>query len=420
VDATVCACATAAGGHSALLRLSGPRAVAVARAAGLPLADPWLISSAEWALAGGRCPCRVLLAPAPRSFTGCDLVEVTLPGSRDLVELALAALVAAGAEPAAPGAFTRQALANGRLGLDQAEAILALTNAGDAAAAARALACLRGELGRELGDVRERLLHLRALVEAGLDFIDEDDVRAYEPMTMKREIAALRAAIGRWISAATASEGPPLVCLAGPPNAGKSALFARLTGHPALVSAVPGTTRDALEETIELGGRAVRLADTAGWLGEEAHALDAAAIAAGRRLADAAALILACSAPDAPLPTNHGIAADRALVVATKSDLGAADPRAAVSVSVRSGDGLARLGRLVAERLSSAAAGEPRQQRLLARCDGLLAPLELALPADELLAEDLRRAADLLGELIGATTADDVLTTIFSRFCIGK
>jgi tRNA modification GTPase len=377
----------------------------------------------------------VLFAPAGRSFTGCDLVEVTLPGSRDLVGLALDALVAAGAEPATPGAFTRQALAHGRLTLDQAEAILALSQASTANATTQALERLRGVLADELGAVRERLLQLRAQVEAGLDFIEEADVRVFDPAALIRELAELRAIIGRWRVAADAVEAHPRVCLAGPANAGKSALFNRLIGGgspPALVSPVAGTTRDWLDGEWNIGGRVVRLVDTAGGQqgargegrgarGENSTSIDEAAIAASRQTLTGAALVLVCSAPDARLADgDYGFDPTKSLVIATKSDLGPPDPRAVLAVSAVTGEGLEQLAGLVAARLGGVGGGEPRQQRLLAETDAILGRLAGDLPADELLADDLRRAADLLGELIGVTTPDEVLDAIFSRFCIGK
>jgi tRNA modification GTPase len=148
--------------------------------------------------------------------------------------------------------------------------------------------------------------------------------------------------------------------------------------------------------------------------------LDVLAITSGRSTLDGAALVLACSAPDAPLPADHGLPPERTLVIATKADLGIHDARAELGVSTETGEGLDRLAGLVAERLGDVASGEPRQQRLLAACDGIMVALVARLPPDELLADDLRRSADLLGELIGATTPDDVLDAIFSRFCIGK
>jgi tRNA modification GTPase len=431
--ATICACATAIGGDSAVIRLAGPAAFAIAHAAALPLPPPWTVAPLYWPLAGGACPCRVLALHGPRTSTGGDLIEITLPGSPAVVALALDALLAAGAAPAPPGGFTRQALAHGRLTLDQAEAVLAMSLAGAAASARAALARLRPALAQDVAEVRARLIALRALVEAGLDFLDEEDVRAYDPAALRGECAALAARLGRWRSAALAAEGVPLVCLAGPANAGKSALFTALGGGPALVSAVPGTTRDALEAEVVLGGRQVRLVDTAGWLDAAMTAddparaaLDRSAIQAGADLAGQAALVLLCSAPDAPLPPTlsatlpANLPAARTLVVATKADLAPGDTRAALAVSAHAGAGLDALGAAVAARLAATGDGEPRQQRLLAATQDTLTTLAAALPADVLLAEDLRAAADRLGDLIGATTADDVLDAIFARFCIGK
>jgi tRNA modification GTPase len=420
MPATVCACATACGGEAALVRLSGPAAVAIALASGLELGEPWHPRAQEWRLGPGSCPCVAALAPRGRSYTGEDLVEILLPGSADLVALALARLESSGANAAEPGAFTRQALANGRLRLDQAEAVLSLTAARDAAQAARALARLRGELGEDLGRMREALIGLRARIEAGLDFAEEEGVVAVPPAELSRVLGAMRERLGRWLSASRGTEGAPSVVLCGPANAGKSALFRVLTGAPALVSEVAGTTRDCLEEAVVIAGRQVRLIDTAGWM-EPRDELERAAQLAAERAMASADLVLACSAPDAPLPDDAPLPPGRALVVATKADLGAeADPRAAVSASAISEPGTAALLALIAERLGALGQAEPRQGRLLARCDQALARLESHAGADELVAEDLRAVADGLGELIGATTSEEVLAAIFSRFCIGK
>lgn len=420
---TICACATALPAHTAVLRLSGPTASAVAVAAGLELPSAWGVSHQEWDLGPGPCPCRVLFAPAGRSYSGFDLVEVFLPGSPDLVELALERLRAAGAEAAGPGAFTRQAVATGRMTLDRAAAVLALSQAGDAAAARRAVTELRGGLGAALEPVRQRLLQLRALVEAGLDFIDEEDVRAYDPQALVAELGELRATIAAWHRAADELVGEPLVCLAGPANAGKSALFAALTGEQALVSEQAGTTRDWLQGSWDCGGRRLRLVDTAGWLDARLSDEDDAAVAAGRERLAAADLILLCAAPDAPLAADAEAVpalADRAVVVATKADLGAPDPRSVVAVSVHSGLGLEQLAGLVASRLAAAAGSDPRQARLLDEAITILDRLVAGLPEDLLLAEELAACCTALGELLGATTSDEVLGAIFSRFCIGK
>jgi tRNA modification GTPase len=417
-ETTVCACATATGGMIAIIRLSGPRAFSIAEHAGLPTSAPWRIQHAEWLLPAGDCPISLLTARGPKSFTGFDSVEITLPGSADLVALALEQLIAHGAEMAAPGAFARQALSNGRLSLDRAQAILAITHASSAAAAEAAIARLRTSLSSELTAMRERIIYLRALVEAGLDFVEEDDVRAYEPRAMQQQLFSMHEQLQRWLTVADTDQGIPVVCLVGPANAGKSALFNRLTHGQALVSPIAGTTRDWLDGTWIINDRSVRLIDTAGWL-DHASGLDAAGVHAGQQLIHAASVVLACSAPDAAIHDER-LLPPTAIRIATKSDLGGRDQAAHLHLSAQTGDGIAALTALVDERLQHISSGDPRQQRLLNSADTVLKRLGQQLPGDELLADDLRNIADYLGDLLGITTPDDVLNAIFSKFCIGK
>lgn len=447
---TIVACASATGGTVALLRLSGPRAFQISAAAG--------IHDTTWVIGAGSCPVRVLARRGPATATGEDLVEILVPGSADLCELAMGSLITAGAKAAGPGAFTRQALAAGRLSLDQAEGVLAVAQAPDAIAAAAALTRLRGALAQALEPVRLRLLALRAEIEAGLDFLDEHDVRPADQHATRQEIAALEQHLRRWLVVADGLGGNPVVCLVGAPNAGKSALFSALTGESALISPLAGTTRDTLHGTLlhlaEQPGpqRTVRVIDTAGWLSVaagvdaagvdaagvdaasvDAAGLDEAAVTAGAQEAASATLIVACAAPDAPLPDPLPASKNphqQRIVIATKCDLGVApDPRAVLAVSATTGVGLAALTALLHRLLAPVATAEPRQQRLLkraadalARGGQLLSDSSLTEPAetDVLLADDLRRAAEDLGELLGPTTPDAVLDAIFQRFCIGK
>jgi tRNA modification GTPase len=417
-EPTIAACATAGGSISALIRLSGPQATIIATQAGLLLGSPWHLHLGIWSLAGGHCPYRLLLARGPKSFTGYDTIEIIIPGSADLIDRCLNTLIAAGAEMAGPGAFTRQALSNGRLTLDRAEAILAITHAPSAIAATQAVARLRAKLSEELTAVRDRLLYARALTEAGLDFIEEADVRAYDPDTMRRELFDVHQIISRWLTVADSDGGEPFVCLVGPANAGKSALFNVLTGGQALVSPIAGTTRDWLDGTWIINDRPVRVIDTAGWM-NNAAGLDAAGIAAGQHIVNAAAIVFACSAPDARLSDTHKLPANT-VILATKSDLGDVDERATLQVSATSGYGLDKLAEQVAHALAAVGTDDPRQQRLLRAADAIVTRLADRLPGDELLAEDLRQTAEYLGDLLGITTPDDILHAIFGRFCIGK
>ena len=420
-EPTICACASASGGSAVLLRLSGPRAFAIAATAGVELR--------EWRLTGGPCPVRTLARRGPHTATGHDLIEIIVPGAADLIALGLSALHQAGAEPAAPGAFTRQAVATGRLSLDRAEAVLALAQASDAQAAAAALARLQGALAADLEPLKALLLRVRALVESGLDFVDEHDVRPWDQHAVIRDLIHIRDHVSRWLMTADGIEDIPVICLVGAANAGKSALFAALTGEPALVSPVPGTTRDHLDARFDLLGREVRLVDTAGWLSAALETIDHRAIADGKNIAASADLVVACAAPDAPLPLNLlamiTIPPTRLVIIATKADVQApTDPRAVLAVSVMDGQGMAALRGLLSRRLSPHAAGSARQQGLLR---GAIAHLDAAImqagrhdDQDALLADDLRRGSQLLDELVGITTDDDVLNAIFAAFCIGK
>lgn len=419
-DQPIVALATAPGGTVALVRLAGIGAWDCARTAGLPLPLAWRPQMCAWPLGGGTLPCRVLACPAGRSFTGTELVEILLPGAPDLVALALAALHAAGAVSAQPGAFTRLALTHGRLSLSAATALLALSRAGDALAAQRALAQLRAGVETELAPCRERLLQLRARLEAGLDFADEDDVEAVPVDELAAELADVRALLQRWRRAVHGDVQRPLVCLVGPANAGKSALFNVLCGGRALVSSEAGTTRDWLEGDWVLRGRHLRLLDSPGWL-DTAAGCDAEALAAVRSRIAAASLVLACSAPDAPLPAllPAWLQGLPVLVIGCKADLGGGDPRAKVLLSALTGSGLTHLAELVAQELAETADGDAGQQALLAEGTALIDGL-IGRNGDEILAEGLRQLDEVLSDLLGRTTSEEILDALFARFCIGK
>lgn len=418
VFGTIVACATMRGGETALLRLSGPRTRAVLDRAGLPAPPPWRAEPRAWRLGAGSTPCLVLFYPAGRSYTGEDSAEIALPGAADLTALACARLVAAGAEQAEPGAFTRRAVASGRMSALAAEALHALVGAPDARAAEQARGSLITALADALPQLRARLLELRAQIEAGLDF-PEEGISTAEEAAVRAAILELRALLARWRAPLQAQGEEPSVVLVGAPNAGKSALFVALTGAPALVSAVAGTTRDPLEGWCVIAGRRIRVVDTAGLL-ERPATIDAQAMRLGQRWAEHAGLILACAAPDAPLPASLQVD-ERTLVVATKADLGPV-PRAdvAVAVSTVAAPGIDALRRLLAQRLAGIAGTTPVLAARVAQAEAILARLQLALPAPELLAEDLRQLEQVVAVLTGAVADEELLTAIFSRFCIGK
>jgi tRNA modification GTPase len=412
----------------------------VAQDLGLPVPAARQVAQVLWRPAAATAvavPMVVLSYPAAFSPSGEDLLELLVPGNEWLVGAVLQACQAAGAQPAPPGGFTRQALASGRMTLDQAEAVLQVAQAADARAAAAAVGRLRGALAEQLQPLRQELLRLRMLVEAGLDFMEEDDVQAYDPAALRqtlREVATITAGMQR---AATSLGRAPVVALVGPANAGKSSLFQALTGAPALISPVAGTTRDWLRAPLPDGPQGAELVDTAGWLqgaslaslrDQRAAQVDAEAVERGRDQLQGAQLIVVCAAPDVAMPAGWREALPAevpAFVVATKCDLEdtaqhqSLTEEAVLAVSAVTGAGMPALQQYLLRHLGGG--GDERQQELLRRAEAAAQQLAaLAMYTDDLLAEDLRLLTDLLGDLLGATTPDDVLDAIFAGFCIGK
>jgi tRNA modification GTPase len=377
-----------------------------------------------------------LLYRAPRSPTGEDVAELICHGSPAIVEGLLAAARAAGARPARAGEFTRRALANGKLDLAEAEGIARLSSAETRDEARRSLSLVKGALSRRLGEAREKLLDLLAALEASLDFAD--DVAETDPEATARELARVRAELAALAASAERAqpETAPRVVIAGRPNAGKSTLFNALLGTDrAIVTARPGTTRDAVSERVSLagpGGRLVTLVDTAG-VRETEDDVERIGVDVAKRAAAGADLVLWLV--DGPDPRDHGGDSPAgALVVRTKIDLvpppgaRAAPPGFDAEVSAVTGAGLDELARLLAARLG-VAAGADGLLVLARHGDALLragAALELAEEAtrrragDELVAAEVRRALSSLGEITGETATQELLERIFSSFCIGK
>ena len=367
----------------------------------------------------------VLWLPGPASYTGEDSAELHLHGGRAVVAAVADALAAAGARPAEPGEFTRRAFLNGKLDLVAAEAVADLVAAETEAQRRQALRQLEGALGDLYRSWSARLLALMAGEEALIDFPDED-----LPPALAAAAAAERAALAADIAAhlADSHRGERLreglvFAVTGPPNVGKSSLVNALAGRDvAIVSALPGTTRDALETRLILGGVPVTLVDTAG-LRETADPIEAEGVRRARAHAAAADLVLALSEAGSPAPAReHGSVP--VLAIATKTDLGGAVPPGALGVSAATGAGLAALrARLAAaaERLTQAAGPAPlTRTRHRAALTDALAALERVAPLPELRAEDLRQAVRALGRITGAVAVEDVLDRIFSAFCIGK
>ncbi len=374
--------------------------------------------------------------PAPASYTGEDLVEFSCHGGLVVPTRLIAALQAAGARPAHPGEFTRRAVLNGKMDLVRAEAVGDLVDATAPVQARAALYQLDGGLSRRLAALREELVDLQALLSYDVDFPEEDD-GPVQPQRIISAMAGVAARIDRLLETAPAAERlreGALVVLAGRPNVGKSSLFNALLGTDrALVTEVPGTTRDAIEAHTAFLGWPIRLVDTAG-LWEAENVVDRLGVAVSRRYVDAADLLLLCVEAGREVEEDEEqFLAPRVLLTRTKCDLShGAD--AGVLVSSITGEGLDELrrsiaGRVFADQLQLAdlepALTRARHRTALARAQTALRAAQPHLAprphGDAVLAaHHVREATLALDELLGAVDIEEVMDQVFSRFCVGK
>ena len=389
---------------------------------------------------------------APASYTGEDVAEFQLHGGAKVLGAVLSAALAAGARLATPGEFTLRAFLNGKLDLSQAEAVADLIAAKTPRASRLAASQLTGGLGRAVGEIEQELTAIYGAVVVGVDFPDDAD--AAQPEETRQALLGL---IDR-IRGLLAGAGLSRVCregvraaLVGQVNAGKSSLLnALLNAERAIVTDLPGTTRDVLEETLDLDGVPLLLADTAGLREEErADAAEKQGMARSRQQADAAQLVLAvidggrgCGEEDLRLLEQAG---SRALALVNKCDLLSEAEIAAlrrklalylpeediVTLSAKSGAGLADLRQALRRRVLAGIDGEAdsplvanaRQEQALRRAAGLMQQCADALAAGEevdVAAVDLDEALTALGEISGRTASEQVLDHIFSHFCLGK
>ena len=449
-DDTIAAVATAVApgqGSVAIVRLSGPQAEAIGRLLFVaPGHQPWeshrvLYGHVVDPGTGERVDeALLLLMQAPRSFTREDVVELHCHGGLICVQRVLELVLAAGARRAEPGEFSQRAFLNGRLDLTRAEAISELITARSRRAAQLAIAGLDGGLQRRITALRERLLDQLAELEAPVDF--EEDLPPLDPALVTAELRAVRSALEQLL--ADAAQGQLLreglrVAIVGRPNVGKSSLLNRLSrSERAIVTDLPGTTRDLVESELVLEGVPLTLLDTAGIRATEdqVERIGIERSRAALQAADAVLLLfdltVGWTAEDQALAAlvPEGVPLLR---VGNKADQ--LDPTAApvagaeVRVSALSGEGQAQLveallrccGRSEAQGLLVALNG--RQRDLAARAaSGLTASLEAAdqqLPWD-FWTIDLRAAVRALGEITGAEVSEAVLDRVFARFCIGK
>jgi tRNA modification GTPase len=450
---TIVAVATPPGrGGIGIVRLSGPEATGIAEPM-LRLRNPLAHAQARFAdlldldTQEKLDEAVVTFFAAPNSYTGEDVVEVAAHGSPVILETLVRQALAGGARLAAPGEFTQRAFLSGRIDLIQAEAVHDLIEAQTLYQARVAAQQLHGALSQRIKPIKEGLVSLIALLEAGIDFA-EDDVEVLpggEILNRIEEIRALLQPVADSFARGRIVQEGLILAIVGRPNAGKSSLFNRIVQRErAIVTATPGTTRDLVTERVSLGGIPVELVDTAG-MREASDEAEQIGIRKSREaVADADMVLMVLDATAAPgqeeLELLATLAQRRALVVVNKSDL--AHPSSAmeealsglalpvVHTSALSGQGvgelkekmLAMVGERTVETESGMLTSLRQYQAVTATLEGLAAAGTAAgqnIP-HEMLLLDLYGALRQLDSLTGETTSDDILNLIFSTFCIGK
>ncbi|MCI6321568.1 MAG: tRNA uridine-5-carboxymethylaminomethyl(34) synthesis GTPase MnmE [Clostridiales bacterium] len=388
--------------------------------------------------------------PGPRSYTGEDSAEFHCHGSPVVLRELLEALFAAGARQAKAGEFTRRAFLNGRLDLTQAEAVIDLIDAETASAARNAAAQLDGGLRRVLEPIQDALLDVTSRFYAVVDYPDED-IEDIRPEQVAQALDSSAAALDRLL--ATCQRGKVLksgvrTAIVGRPNAGKSSLLNALAGFDrAIVTDIPGTTRDTVEESVLCGGVLLRLTDTAG-IRDTEDTVEQLGVERSRKALEAADLVLAVVDGSVP-PTAEDLAvlrlaakAPRWIAVFSKCDLWdtkarsvgvigqVGTPAASVSLSAVTGQGLDRLEAAVAALFPAGEAPDSgslltdqRQEEAARRARDAVRRAKEALDAGltpDAILTDAEEALDALGELTGRTAKEEIVSRIFSRFCVGK
>ena len=414
-------------GGVAVVRLSGPQAESIARGLCGELPPPRVLAHRRVRLAGdAEEHALVVRMPGPGSFTGEDVVELHVHAGARNVASVVSGVLARGAEAAGPGEFSRRAFENGRLGLEQAEGIAALLAAQTDAALEQARRLVAGELGREVSQLASEIHALRSEIEANLDF--PEDVADEDVTRWQGELAGTHETLAGWLvrfEAGRRSRERPRVVLAGPPNAGKSALFNALLGRSrAIVSPLPGTTRDYVEAELAIGRSELVLVDTAG-LRDGADVLEDAGILLSREQMDGADLVVWVEAADA---IEIGAPRGEVIAVENKRDLGR---RRGWLGATATAEGVEELRGAIAgwmgQRVQQPWIGLARHRDRVREAMEALGEASVLLASAgplEVVAFQLgvaeRRLLEVTGRGLLGPVGEDVLASIFSRFCIGK
>ena len=444
---TIVALSTPRGrGALAVIRLSGPLAInIVTQMAGLGDIEPrkaklLKLTKEDQIIDEVILTCFL----RPHSLTGEDVVEISCHGSPAVVRQIVDRTLELGATLAGPGEFTLRALSNGKINLAQAEAIRDLISAQTEAAVKQAARQMNGELSKTLSPFKEKLVEVIVLLESALEFV-EDDLPAPRVSEIEEALASVISGVEKLsasFSAGRLLQDGVRVTIAGRPNVGKSSLFNSLVAHErAIVTEIPGTTRDTLSEAIDLGGIPLILTDTAG-VRQTSDGIETLGIERTHRaLSDADLVLVVIDGSDEVGPADRDLLSQtsesRRLVVINKSDLpsfagadGCLGAGRAINVSARTGAGLDTLRAAMVESLTSAGVEDSgllitnvRHYELLCRTKH---ELELAQQAfrdrhsEELVLVPLHNALKYLGQITGETTTEDILSEIFATFCIGK
>ena len=423
---TICALATAPGGALGIIRISGPLSFSVVSAICSVCFDPVEANTVHFTrLTDGTDvidEAMVSVFKAPHSYTGEDSVEISCHGSRYILNKVLELLVQNGCRMAGPGEYTQRAYLNGKMDLSQAEAVADLIASTNRATHHMAMSQLRGGISSELATMREQLLKLTSLLELELDFSDHEDLEFAD----RSELESLTKNIDNHITrlADTFQTGNALkngipVAIIGAPNVGKSTLLNALLGEErAIVSDIQGTTRDAIEDTMQLGGISFRFIDTAG-IRHTDDQIESLGIERSKAAAQRARIILLMTEPGVPYPDIETRDGQTVIRIENKTS----------TFQAKHGVGLEALKHQLIDAAPKTSDSDViitnarHYDALLRAHDALqrvLTGLDMQMSGD-LLSEDLRQALDILAEITGGQiTPNEVLGNIFKNFCVGK